>query len=361
MRAPGPPSARREGTSERGALRGLRILMWVVIAVEVPVYLVWLVQVGYLAEQELPRGNVARWAQPVLLPPATVLFCVTAGWTWWLSVVASTRSSLRERWIVDPQVLVAAFSVFCEVTSVDDPCRWPAVCRRDRARHDRAVLHPGRCLPPAARRRPPARLSSGLVPGRTTPDRPDRRPRNMLCGRQRRGERVPVRRRGRSHVACRRDGRAPGSSRRVRRQLTYDATTLKVAHFGLVRIANRPSGVSVGGTSAEPPSRWASLLRFDAPARCTGCGQLRSGVTAAADAPSHLLQHVLELRAVTVVSRCQNEGEGPASSVGGEMDFGGESAAGASQAFADLTTSSRRMVSFRSTGSTWFVPRPFPF
>lgn len=30
--------------SERGALRGLRVLMWVVIVIEVPVYLVWLVQ-----------------------------------------------------------------------------------------------------------------------------------------------------------------------------------------------------------------------------------------------------------------------------------------------------------------------------
>ncbi|WP_445403148.1 hypothetical protein ACSMX9_29970 (plasmid) [Streptomyces sp. LE64] len=107
--------------SERGALRGLRVLMWVVIAVEVPVYLVWLVQVGYLTGQELPRGDVARWAPPVLLPPAAVLFCVMAGWTWWLSVVAGTRSSLRERWIVVSLVFVAAFSVFCGVASVDDP------------------------------------------------------------------------------------------------------------------------------------------------------------------------------------------------------------------------------------------------
>jgi hypothetical protein len=95
--------------------------MWVVIAIEVPVYLVWLVQVGYLTGQELPRGDVARWAPPVLLPPAAVLFCVMAGWTWWLSVVASTRSPLRERWIVASLVFVAAFSVFCGVASVDDP------------------------------------------------------------------------------------------------------------------------------------------------------------------------------------------------------------------------------------------------
>ncbi|MFJ1751270.1 hypothetical protein ACIOJD_34335 [Streptomyces sp. NPDC088116] len=107
--------------SERGALRGLRVLMWVVIAVEVPVYLVWLVQVGYLTGQELPRGDIARWAPPVLLPPAAVLFCVMAGWTWWLSVVAGTRSSLRERWIVISLVFIAAFSVFCGVASVDDP------------------------------------------------------------------------------------------------------------------------------------------------------------------------------------------------------------------------------------------------
>ncbi|MEV5658271.1 hypothetical protein [Streptomyces sp. NPDC052291] len=107
--------------SERRALRELRVLMWVVIAIEVPVYLVWLVQVGYLTGQELPRGDVARWAPPVLLPPAAVLFCVMAGWTWWLSVVAGTRSALRERWIVASLVFVAAFSVFCGVASVDDP------------------------------------------------------------------------------------------------------------------------------------------------------------------------------------------------------------------------------------------------
>ncbi|MFC9431926.1 hypothetical protein [Streptomyces sp. NPDC056987] len=95
--------------------------MWVIIAIEVPVYLVWLVQVGYLTGQELPRGDIGRWAPPVLLPPAAVLFCVMAGWTWWLSVVAGTRSSLRERWIVASLVFVAAFSVFCGVASVDDP------------------------------------------------------------------------------------------------------------------------------------------------------------------------------------------------------------------------------------------------
>ncbi|MFJ9598049.1 hypothetical protein ACIRS3_35560 [Streptomyces virginiae] len=61
---------------QRGALRGLRILIWAVIAVEVPVYLVWLVQVGYQAGQQLPCGGVARWAPPVLLPPAAVLLCV---------------------------------------------------------------------------------------------------------------------------------------------------------------------------------------------------------------------------------------------------------------------------------------------
>ncbi|MFJ4917615.1 hypothetical protein [Streptomyces sp. NPDC088726] len=92
-----------------------------VIAIEVPVYLVWLVQVGYQTGQQLPRGDVARWAPPVLLPPAAVLFCVMAGWTWWGAVVARTRSPLRERWIVASLVFVAAFSVFCGVASVDDP------------------------------------------------------------------------------------------------------------------------------------------------------------------------------------------------------------------------------------------------
>ncbi|MFG2097312.1 hypothetical protein [Streptomyces sp. NPDC048612] len=106
---------------QRGALRGLRFVMWVVIVVEVPVYLVWLVQVGYLTGQELPRSDVARWAPPILLPPVAVLFCVMAGWTWWLSVVARTRSPLREKWIVASLVFVAVSSVFCGVASVDAP------------------------------------------------------------------------------------------------------------------------------------------------------------------------------------------------------------------------------------------------
>ena len=75
----------------------------------------------------------------------------------------------------------------------------------------------------------------------------------------------------------------------------------------------------------------------------------------------YLLQHALELRAVAVVSGCQDEGERSAPSVGDEMDLGGEAAAGASQAFADLTTSANRAASFRSTGSAWFVPRTAPF
>lgn len=87
--------------------------------------------------------------------------------------------------------------------------------------------------------------------------------------------------------------------------------------------------------------------------------------TAAGSSDAHaghgnLVQDARELGAVTVVPWCQQEGEGPASSVGGEVDFGGEVATGASQALAELTTSSSRTTSFRSTGSTWFVPWPTP-
>ncbi|MFB7258113.1 hypothetical protein [Streptomyces nojiriensis] len=111
-----------QAMSERGALRGLRVLMWGVIAVEVPVYLVWLVQVGYLTGQQLSQGDAARWAPPVLLPPAAVLFCVAAGWLWWGSVVDNrARSPLREPWIVATLVFVAVSSVFCGVASVEDP------------------------------------------------------------------------------------------------------------------------------------------------------------------------------------------------------------------------------------------------
>lgn len=68
----------------------------------------------------------------------------------------------------------------------------------------------------------------------------------------------------------------------------------------------------------------------------------------------YLLDDGLQLGA-SVVTGCQEEGEWPASYVGCEVDFGGEAAAGASQTLADLTTSSSRTLSFRSTGSAWFV------
>jgi hypothetical protein len=106
---------------ERGTLRALRIAMWVVIVIEVPLYLVWLVRVGYLTGQQLDDGDAARWVPPVLLPPAAVLFCVAAGWTWWTSMVAREKSPLREPRIVASLAFVAVTSVFCGVASVDDP------------------------------------------------------------------------------------------------------------------------------------------------------------------------------------------------------------------------------------------------
>ncbi len=96
-------------------------------------------------------------------------------------------------------------------------------------------------------------------------------------------------------------------------------------------------------------------------------GLVRQDMVGASPGPSDtgsgrgdLLQYSLELGSVAVVSGCQDESEGPAPPVGGEVNLGGESAAGASQVPADLTTSRSRRTSFRSTGSTWFVPRTFP-
>lgn len=79
-----------------------------------------------------------------------------------------------------------------------------------------------------------------------------------------------------------------------------------------------------------------------------------SGTRSANSGSRHrnLLEHPLELGPVTVVSGCQDEGEGPTSSLGDEVDFGGESSAGTSQTLADLTTSSRRTASLRHAGST---------
>ncbi|WP_229695673.1 hypothetical protein [Streptomyces lacrimifluminis] len=86
-----------------------------------PVYLAWLVRVGYLTGQRLPAGDVARWVPPILLPPAAVLFCVMAGTTWWMSAVARTPSPLREPWIAATLVFTAVTSVFCGVAAFDDP------------------------------------------------------------------------------------------------------------------------------------------------------------------------------------------------------------------------------------------------
>ncbi len=74
-----------------------------------------------------------------------------------------------------------------------------------------------------------------------------------------------------------------------------------------------------------------------------------------------LLQHPLQLGSVAVVSGCQDKAERSAAPVSDEVDLGGESTSGTSQTLADLTTSSSRTTSFRSTGSTWFVPRAAPF
>ncbi|GGV89025.1 hypothetical protein GCM10015535_41550 [Streptomyces gelaticus] len=81
--------------------------MWLVIAVEVSVYLMWLAKVGHRTEQQLPRGDVAQWAPPVLLPLATALFCVAAGWAWWESVVAHIAWTMptprRQLWAAPPE------------------------------------------------------------------------------------------------------------------------------------------------------------------------------------------------------------------------------------------------------------------
>ncbi|MFF1405122.1 hypothetical protein [Streptomyces sp. NPDC058294] len=106
--------------NKRGTVRTLRIAMWVLIMVSVPLYLVWLARVGYLAGHRLPEGDITRWAPAVLLPPAAVLFCVMAGRLWWMSVVDRTASPLRERWTVASLVFIAVASVFCGVVAVDD-------------------------------------------------------------------------------------------------------------------------------------------------------------------------------------------------------------------------------------------------
>ena len=106
----------------RGTGLALRIAMWVLIVVAVPVYVVWLVRVGYLTGQHrLPAGDVIRWALPTLIPAAAVVLCVLVGDTWWASVVDRAASPLRERWPLTVLLFIAAVSVFCGVAAVDHP------------------------------------------------------------------------------------------------------------------------------------------------------------------------------------------------------------------------------------------------
>ncbi|MEE6269113.1 hypothetical protein V2E29_26190 [Streptomyces diastatochromogenes] len=105
----------------QGALRGLRAALWVMIVVAVPLYLIWLARVGYRAGHRLPEGDTARWAPVALLPPAAVVFCVMAGWTWWASIVARSSSPLRERWILATLAFTTVTSVFCGVAGADEP------------------------------------------------------------------------------------------------------------------------------------------------------------------------------------------------------------------------------------------------
>ncbi|MFE2319796.1 hypothetical protein ACFXC8_43210 [Streptomyces sp. NPDC059441] len=105
-----------------GAVRALRISMWVLIMVAVPVYVVWLVRVGYLTGQHrLPADDVVRWAPPTLFPAAVIVLCATVGAMWWASVAVGTPSPLRERWPVTVLVFVAVVSAFCGVAAIDHP------------------------------------------------------------------------------------------------------------------------------------------------------------------------------------------------------------------------------------------------
>lgn len=145
----------------------------------------------------------------------------------------------------------------------------------------------------------------------------------------------------------------------------------------LVALAVEPGGSAASGASVLAVSLLVEAFRDGVPDTVSSqvtsvlpgrVGLVRQDVIGPGARPADsgaghgdLLKHARELGAVAVVSGCQDEGERSASSVGDEVDFGGESAAGASQTLADLTTSSSRTASFRNTGSTWFVPRTFPF
>ncbi|WP_405608178.1 hypothetical protein OG292_02515 [Streptomyces sp. NBC_01511] len=108
--------------TERDGLRTLRVLMWVLIAVDVPLYVGWLARAAYLTGQRrLPEGDLVRWALPVLLPATAVVLVLGAGAIWWVSVVGRYESPLSKRWIWSGPAFVATCSALCGTASAPDP------------------------------------------------------------------------------------------------------------------------------------------------------------------------------------------------------------------------------------------------
>lgn len=96
--------------------------MWVLIAVDVPLYVGWLARASYLAgRRHLPEGDAVRWGLPVLLSTAAVVLVLGAGAIWWVRVVGRYESPLSERWIWAAPAPVALCSVICGAAAVPDP------------------------------------------------------------------------------------------------------------------------------------------------------------------------------------------------------------------------------------------------
>ncbi|SCF89753.1 hypothetical protein GA0115256_143719 [Streptomyces sp. DconLS] len=133
---------------ERGTLRALRIAMWVVIVVEVPLYLVWLVRAGYLTGQRLDGRDAARWALPVMLAAGRRgVLCggrldvvEPAWWPGRSPRCASRGSSCRSR--SSPYARVAGLAVQNAIRAARTPPR------RAHGRPPRSGVRPtGRCRP----------------------------------------------------------------------------------------------------------------------------------------------------------------------------------------------------------------------
>ncbi|MHA4820177.1 hypothetical protein ACXZ65_38175 [Streptomyces aculeolatus] len=97
------------------------MLMWIIIVVEVPLYLIWLVYSVHDTAQDLPSGDAGRWAFPILFPVVAAVLTPTVGTMWWTGVVTESRELRRNAWGWALLAIVAGYSVACGTAAAKEP------------------------------------------------------------------------------------------------------------------------------------------------------------------------------------------------------------------------------------------------